>query len=138
MSGLAQSLQRAFWAAGRVLGDDPAVHDMGKPYFDEDAGMVDASGGGIPPAFWEHFAAALTGMRRVTTNEQLAALPFLSVIREEFRKSPSGNNYGGVYERRRTSGWECIAGAYKGSPDNGPPRLPCRVLWNPEEDDRDE
>lgn len=71
---------------------------------------------------------ALDAARTITTPEQLDALPFLSVIREVFRDSPSGANYGGVYERR-TSGWECIAGVFKGGPDNGQPRLPVRLLY---------
>lgn len=71
---------------------------------------------------------ALDADRTITTRQQLDTLPFLAVIREVFRDSPSGANYGGVYEHR-TSGWECIAGAFKDGPDNGQPRLPVRLLY---------
>lgn len=76
----------------------------------------------------QRIIADLDRHRTISTPEQLDALPFLAVIREVFRDSPSGVNYGGVYERR-TSGWECIAGVYKDSSNNGTPRLPCRVLY---------
>ena len=85
-----------------------------------------------------HVAAAVLEVLQpevITTQERLDELPFLSVIREVFRNSPSGANYGGLYERR-TSGWHCVAGAYKDSPDNGTPKLPCRVLWNPTEEQK--
>lgn len=65
------------------------------------------------------------------TQEQLDALPFLAIIRELFKPSPGrGLDYGGVYERR-TSGWHPIAGTYKDATDNGAPKLPCRVLYDP-------
>lgn len=70
----------------------------------------------------------------VTTQDELAALPFLAIIREVFKPSPgNGLDYGGVYERR-TSGWHSIAGTYKDAVDNGVPRLPCRVLYDPTQD----
>lgn len=68
----------------------------------------------------------------VTTQAELDALPFLSLIREIFGPSPSGADYGGVYERRRDTGWIALAGKYKDSRDNGAPQLPCRVLYSPE------
>lgn len=68
---------------------------------------------------------------RVETVEQLDALPFLTVIREVFRPSPgSGTDYGGIYERR-TSGWQCLAGAWVEPQRNGDPKLPVVVLWPP-------
>lgn len=57
----AERLYDAFWAAADRLHDDPTVHDMDKPYFDQEASMVDASGAGIPQRFWEHFAEVLAG-----------------------------------------------------------------------------
>jgi hypothetical protein len=67
----------------------------------------------------------------VNTQGELDTLPFLAIIREIFKPSPgNGLDYGGVYERR-TSGWHPIAGTYKDAVDNGAPRLPCRVLYNP-------
>lgn len=80
------------------------------------------------PTLPEHQASVVEAAHTITTKEQLDALPFLAVIREVFRNSPSGKNYGGVYERR-TSGWQCIAGVYKDGPDNGEPRLPVRLLY---------
>lgn len=56
-------LAQAFWEAGRRLRDDESVHDMEKPYFDEDMSMVDASGAGFPSAFFGHMADALTELR---------------------------------------------------------------------------
>lgn len=75
----------------------------------------------------------LRQQRTIGTVAELDALPFLAIIREIFKPSPGkGLDYGGVYERR-TSGWHCIAGAYTADgPHNGPPRLPCRLLWLPE------
>jgi hypothetical protein len=84
------------------------------------------------PLWRDHIAAAVTAGRTITTVEQLAALPFLSIIREIFKPSPgSGIDYGGVYERR-TSGWHAIAGVYSRGLDNGAPRLSVLVIWNPE------
>lgn len=57
----AERLYDAFWAAADRLRDDPTVHGMDQPYFDQEMGMVDASGMGIPQRFWEHFALALAG-----------------------------------------------------------------------------
>lgn len=52
-------LQAAFWEAGRRLHDDESVHDLQKPYMDEEMSMVDASGGGFPREFFGHMADAL-------------------------------------------------------------------------------
>lgn len=68
----------------------------------------------------------------IETQEQLDSLPFLAIIREVFKPSPGrGVDYGGVYERR-TSGWHPISGTYRDPADNGAPKLPCRVLYNPD------
>ena len=65
------------------------------------------------------------GHRLIEFPEQLAVLPFLAIIREVINPSPSGANYGAVWERR-TSGWECIAGnAFRRTE----PQLPALVLW---------
>lgn len=67
----------------------------------------------------------------ICTEEQLAALPFLSLVREIYRPSPgSGTDYGGVWERR-TSGWHAIAGSVM-PPGYTSPRLPARLLWRAE------
>lgn len=55
----AERLYDAFWAAADRLRDDPTVHGMDQPYFDQEMDMVDASGMGIPSQFWEHLAATL-------------------------------------------------------------------------------
>ncbi|WP_327139396.1 hypothetical protein [Nocardia sp. NBC_01327] len=70
--------------------------------------------------------------RRIEFPEQLAVLPFLAIVREVIRSSPSGANYGAVWERR-TSGWECIAGSVDGRTE---PKLPVLVLWQSEVSDR--
>lgn len=71
--------------------------------------------------------------RMVRTVEELDALPFLAVVREVFQPSPgSCTDYGGIWERR-TSGWEQIAGTSSPPPVHSP-RLPCRLLWHPEQD----
>jgi hypothetical protein len=82
--------------------------------------------------YWDMVDAELPRLGLVVaTQEQLDALPFLAIIREVFKPSPGrGLDYGGVYERR-TSGWHAIAGTYKDPADNGAPKLPCRVLYNP-------
>ncbi|WP_109527288.1 MULTISPECIES: hypothetical protein [Nocardia] len=75
-------------------------------------------------------AILAAGFRRpqvIRTPEQLAALPFLTIIREIRRPAPSGTDYGSVHERR-TSDWHCIAGALP----NDPIRLPAVVIWDPE------
>lgn len=66
----------------------------------------------------------------IETPEQLAALPFLSLVREMFGPSPVAQcDYGGVWERR-TSGWQCLSGSLM-PPGYETPRLPARVLWAP-------
>lgn len=64
---------------------------------------------------------------KISTEDQLDALPFLTVIRE-VRPLRKGIDYGGIYERR-TSGWQCIAGTWVEPERNGPPMLPVMVLW---------
>lgn len=59
----ASILDAAFWEAGRRLNDDESVHDLQKPYFDEEMSMVDASGAGFPAEFFGHMAAALADLR---------------------------------------------------------------------------
>ncbi|AOT25810.1 hypothetical protein SEA_TORTELLINI_65 [Mycobacterium phage Tortellini] len=68
---------------------------------------------------------------RIETVEQLDALPFLTIVREVYGPSPSGCDYGAVWERR-TSGWQCIAGSVMLPRDEHRPRLGCRVLYAPE------
>ena len=68
---------------------------------------------------------------RIDTVEQLDALPFLTIVREVYGPSPSGCDYGAVWERR-TSGWQCIAGSVMPPRDEHAPRLGCRVLYTPE------
>lgn len=63
---------------------------------------------------------------KITTADELDALPFLTVIREI--RPRCGVDYGGIYERR-TSGWQCIAGTWVEPERNGPPTLPAMVLW---------
>lgn len=70
---------------------------------------------------------------RIDTLEQLDALPFLTIVREVYGPSPSGCDYGAVWERR-TSGWQCIAGSVMPPRDEHAPRLGCRVLYTPEPD----
>lgn len=70
--------------------------------------------------------------RIIETVEDLDELPFLSVVREVYRPSPSGTNYGSVWERR-TSGWQCIAGSVM-PPGYEIPRFPARLLYHPERD----
>ena len=70
---------------------------------------------------------------RIDTMEQLDALPFLTIVREVYGPSPSGCDYGAVWERR-TSGWQCIAGSVMPPRDEHAPRLGCRVLYTPEPD----
>lgn len=67
--------------------------------------------------------------RVIRTPEQLAALPFLTLIREIRRPAPSGTDYGSVHERR-ASDWHCIAGAIPSEPI----RLPAVVIWEPSND----
>lgn len=77
------------------------------------------------------FVDALDGLlpRRVSSEAELDALPFLSIVREIFAPSPvAGCDYGGVWERR-TSGWQCIAANVHR--DQPTPRLPALVLWTP-------
>ena len=69
----------------------------------------------------------------IDTMEQLDALPFLTIVREVYGRSPSGCDYGAVWERR-TSGWQCIAGSVMPPRDEHAPRLGCRVLYTPEPD----
>lgn len=64
---------------------------------------------------------------KISTQEQLDALSFLTVIRE-IRPLRKGIDYGGIYERR-TSGWQCIAGTWVEPERNGLPMLPVMVLW---------
>lgn len=78
-----------------------------------------------------HVAATWREARTVRTVEELDALPFLTIIREVYGPSPSGYDYGGVHERR-TSGWECIAGVLRDTPN--PIRLPALVVWMPEDE----
>lgn len=63
---------------------------------------------------------------KITTADELDALPFLTVIREI--RPRCGVDYGGIYERR-TSGWQCIAGTWVEPERNGGPTLPVMVLW---------
>ena len=99
------------------------------PYVDRSMGDIDGEVNMLAVA--AAVADALEDARTITTTEHLDALPFLSVVREIFRTSPSGADYGGLYERR-TSGWHPVAGVYKGAADNGfSPKLPCRFLWVP-------
>lgn len=63
---------------------------------------------------------------KITTADELDALPFLTVIREI--RPRRGIDYGGIYERR-TSGWQCIAGTWVEPERNGGPTLPVMVLW---------
>ena len=57
----AEVLYEAFWAAAKTLFDDDSVHDMDKPYMDQEMDMIDCSGCGMPFQFWEHMARALAG-----------------------------------------------------------------------------
>lgn len=77
-----------------------------------------------------HVAASWQEARTVRTVEELDALPFLTLIREVYAPSPSGNDYGGVYERRVTE-WECIAGVFH--EEQIPIHLPALILWTPED-----
>lgn len=82
-----------------------------------------------------HVAAALRESRTVRTVAELDALPHLTVIREIRRLSPSGLDYGAVYERHYdTAGWKCISGNYRPVEANGPVELPARILYRPGED----
>lgn len=55
----ADILYKSFWTAVKTLGDDGSVHPMDHPYMDQEMDMVDTSGCGMPPQFWEHMAKAL-------------------------------------------------------------------------------
>lgn len=67
----------------------------------------------------------------IRTVEQLAAVPFLGVVREVFRASPVGGvDYGGVWERR-SSGWEALSGSVM-PPGYGSPHLPALLVWHPD------
>lgn len=66
----------------------------------------------------------------ITTDADLDALPFLSLVREKYLPSPvSGTDYGGVWERR-SPGWGCLAGSVM-PPGHNRPRLPVTLLWMP-------
>ena len=98
------------------------------------SGQCDFAGG--VRADWEAHVAPLIDAAlhpRIDTLEQLDALPFLTIVREVYGPSPSGCDYGAVWERR-TSGWQCIAGSVMPPRDEHAPRLGCRVLYTPEVD----
>jgi hypothetical protein len=57
----AEALYDAFWTAAKTLTDDDSVHDMDKPYLDQEMDMIDCTGSGMPYAFWDHMARALAG-----------------------------------------------------------------------------
>jgi hypothetical protein len=84
-------------------------------------------------SFDRHLEAEWVKARTIETVEQLDTLPFLSIVREAYGPSPSGTDYGAVWERR-TSGWHCIAGSVMPPRDEYAPRLRCRVLYAPEVD----
>lgn len=100
------------------------------PTFDPaDEFFEDLDDGEITGQHAAHVAATWREARTVRAVEELDALPFLTIIREVYGQSPSGYDYGGVHERR-TSGWECIAGVLRDTPN--PIRLPALILWTPE------
>lgn len=102
---------------------DPVVHRC----------ICGADIGRDPDAINAHRAAEIVAALhpRIDTVDQLDALPFLTIVREVYGPSPSGCDYGAVWERR-TSGWHCIAGSVMPPRDEHAPRLGCRVLYHPE------
>lgn len=52
----ASSVSAAFWRAANTTFNDDTIHDLDKPYFDEEMDTVD---GHMPSQFWEHMARAL-------------------------------------------------------------------------------
>lgn len=74
-----------------------------------------------------HVAQAIREARTVRTVEELDALPFLTVIREQMRPAPSGSRYGAAWEKWRSGEWMAASPHV----NDGSPFLPALVLWTP-------
>jgi len=119
-----------------TLSDIVAEHYRGDEWGgpDWECGADNCFGGGNSyEDYAQHIQDEWLKARTITTAEQLDQLPFLTLIREQFRPAPSGADYGGVYERR-TTGWTALAGVFIDAADNGEPRLPVQVIYHPDTD----
>lgn len=68
-------------------------------------------------------------LQLLETQDELAALPLRSLIREMAHAQQSGGDIGGVWEKRR-AGWQLISGGSSQCKHTAP-ALPARLLWHP-------